>query len=170
MENGCSLNSESFEYAVQLSNPLPVLEWLIKKYYLCSEYTFTKAIQKGNLDIIKWLYKKGCSNNFAFFYAISLGKIDVIEWLHNNGFSYDSMTFEQAMFIDNFEVIEWLYKNKCPWGNALMGALRNENIKNIMFLVEKKCPWGNFCKSDDAFMIFDDIKNFIIRKKKKSSR
>jgi hypothetical protein len=47
------------------------------------------AIQKGNIEEIKWSYSNGCTTNHRTFHCVvERGDLEVIKWLYSNNCRY----------------------------------------------------------------------------------
>ena len=79
-------------YCVKFNN-LKMLKKVIKNsYYMNTNdiYLFKNAIANGNLEMLNWALKNGCSmDNNLFIDAISNNKHEVLQWMCLNGFTID---------------------------------------------------------------------------------
>ena len=80
-------------------------------------FSFDKAVQAGNLKVVKWLHQKGCtSNDMTLLYAsVYSGNLEILKWLRFNGFPWGCMSLEMARsYQANTEITNWLLENECP--------------------------------------------------------
>jgi hypothetical protein len=67
---------------------------------------FNKAVQEGNLDLLKDLFsEEGCIGDNSTF------DIDVMKWLREIGCPWDEVTFWRAAQQGNLENMKWLEEN-----------------------------------------------------------
>ena len=75
------------------------------------------AIQSGNLDLVKWLYKLGQnpSKNAAMKNAAKTGNLALVQWLYEMGCLLDNRSWCAAIDEGHFHILEWLHEKHCPW-------------------------------------------------------
>ena len=121
MENGCFSSSD---IATQLmtrameSGNLDMLKYLKEKGYPWPSGFYEKAAARGYLDILKWLHQNGCPcpTTPASFAAATNGHLSVLLWLYTeHGMKLNTGHFEAAAEGGHVEVLTWLKENGCQW-------------------------------------------------------
>jgi hypothetical protein len=106
--------------------------------------TFNEVAKWGDLELMKWLRKKGCPWNTSVFVGAAIGgNLDAMKWLRKNGCPWNALTFEYACLNGSLDNIKWLHDNGCPWDKAAyIGATANYCTARtvIQYLDENGCP------------------------------
>lgn len=145
---------------------LDVLKILKEKNCPFDEYTFTLAVQREDISIIEWFYKHGCSyDSLSLMKAIESGniriikfleeirvqyRIDIIEYIYKfrrslvvNWFKTNSKIFTPMAYIygvetHNTELLEWLFNLGCKWDETVLErAYEVGNYITICWVREK---------------------------------
>lgn len=95
-----------------------VLKWMISNGFYMTDWLAEKIIEKGNLDMIQWMYQhwkciaecmQGCMR------AARYGHLPVLQWLRANGHEWDHWTCAEAAFNGHVHILEWMEKNNGPF-------------------------------------------------------
>jgi hypothetical protein len=87
-------------------------KWIKKyrPYHLFSDYSCECAAQKGDIDLLLWLYGNGnIPTGFAIDLASSSGHLEIIKWLHFINLKGSEWSTYFAVRDCHFEVVKWLY-------------------------------------------------------------
>ncbi len=102
-------------YAI-MNNQLDVLIWVRNNYCLAPE-SCSMAIEKGNLEILKWLNQNGrYFNNKSNYLAICCGNLPCIKYVYNHTYTqeWDQRTCNEIIKNGNIELLNWARENDCP--------------------------------------------------------
>lgn len=147
-----SLTSKNvIEAAVKYGN-LRLMKWVENKKYSIKHHTFCYALEKNNIEILKW-YKMlydSCYDDLTtdhYYNTISLAieakcSIDIILWLLKNKFPLSSLTLEVAVRNSNLAIINLLLAYNCPLSSYIFECAAGKGDLKIMeLLLNHKCPW-----------------------------
>lgn len=116
IEIGTEYGEHVFQLAVEFRD-LSIIKWLRKDNYCrWNSYAFTKAVKRGDMNILRWLYDNDCpKSEWAFHTAVEIGDLELMEWLKNIYCPWSCETIDYAKKNPNKEkIIKWLIKNGCP--------------------------------------------------------
>jgi len=94
------------------------LKWARKNGCPLDEPVFYYAAHWGNMKMLKWLWKQGCSWNSSSSTcetAASAGHLKVLKWLKKKGCTGDVSAPLAAAAKGNLEVLKWLLDGGCNW-------------------------------------------------------
>ena len=121
------------------------IEVIAKEFIKCNgqwdEWLFDKAVEHGNLEVMKWLRENGCPwHTNTFTTGIIYGNLDVLNWLHENDCPWNKNTFGAAVAMGNLDILNWLHEKGYSWDKDSiefhMTTTLNKNV--IPWLVENK--------------------------------
>src|SRR6185437_11265657 len=81
------LNKNDLMFEVIKMGNLDIIKWFMCSGFSCEDYGLLAASQSGNLDCMKFLFKKkyrACAGMYE--YAIKQGKVENLWWLLKNKF------------------------------------------------------------------------------------
>ena len=108
------------------------------------EFRQIRAAHEGRLDVLKWLFEKGCpiDHTLCASAAMKSGHVHILQWMKDNGMTGEWRAFMHfAAGIGNLEVVKWLHVNGCPWDeNACLFAAFRKHWDTLQYLVDNKCP------------------------------
>ena len=108
------------------------------KYSLQSSYL---CARNGDLTVLKYLLKDGCSfNNQVYYEAAINGHFDIIKWCYKNNLGS-------------------IYNNEC-----MNGACQYGDLKIVKWLYDHDFPINQFCISNAAYFGYLDILKFLVSK------
>ena len=122
---------------------IEILEWLYEEGpFLDIQAIGIKAIQSGQLDVLKWLRAKGWT---LFGYetkeAADSGRIDVMQWVLENGGKLEEQTMTIAALKGHFGLVQWLRANGCPWDETTTTETAyHGKFEMFKWLFENSCP------------------------------
>ena len=115
------------------------------------EFRLLRAANEGRLDVLKWLFEKGCPMDLNLctlgercaLGAVFSGNVHMLQWMKDNGMTgewRESHMFSAANS-GSLEVVKWLHVNGCPWDEkACLFAGARTHWDILQYLVDNKCP------------------------------
>ena len=115
------------------------------------EFRLMRAANEGRLDVLKWLFEKGCPMDLNLctlgercaLGAVFSGNVHMLQWMKDNGMTgewRESHMFSAANS-GSLEVVKWLRANGCPWDEkACLFAGSCKSWDTLQYLVDNKCP------------------------------
>ena len=103
------------------------------------------AAYEGRLDVLKWLFEKGCpiSRNLCASGAMISGHVHILQWMKDNGITGEWRYYHMysAANRGRLEVVKWLRADGCPWDEkACLFAGSCKSWDTLQYLVDNKCP------------------------------
>ena len=108
------------------------------------EFRLMRAANEGRLDVLKWLFEKGCPIDLKCASgAMNSGHVHILQWMKDNGMTGELL--ECHMYLTagrgHLEVVKWLHVNGCPWDEkACSSAGSRTHWDTLQYLVDNKCP------------------------------
>jgi hypothetical protein len=153
------LNSNTFlTIAGSRGNP-EIVEWLCEinrnnTSILSFQLLMEGASQKGNLEIIKLIYKEGrlnvnnhdiygCEELMAFYHAITRGYVHVLEWCKSIGQNLQIYEIKFAVDREQINSVRWMLNNGSSWGTMTLNYVINGLCISPEFVescIELECP------------------------------
>ena len=110
-----------------------------------------RAADKGRLDVLKWLFEKGCpiEHKHVALRAVNSGHVHILQWMKDNGMTGEFHPVKWREYHMRFaagrghhlEVVKWLHADGCPWDeNACSLAGVGKHWDTLQYLVDNKCP------------------------------
>ena len=133
----------------------------MRKLDVTKQYPFTKrldgtpfpdrdlrqmiAAEEGRLDVLKWLFEKGCPNDHKLCAsrAAYTAHVHILQWMKDNGMigEWHGYHMFSAASFGHLEVVKWLRANGCPWDeDACRRAAEHKHWDTLQYLVDNKCP------------------------------
>lgn len=98
-------------YGAIESENIELIEWFHNQKRPFPQYTLEYAVDKGNLEVVKWIYKN-CSDvqiGNAMNWASANGDLEIVKWLYyNRNDVCINQAIDQARENNHPEVVEWL--------------------------------------------------------------
>ena len=158
LDNGCPCSASIMSYSFTPKNlyPRDFVMFLLSRGYQFTCETFYHAVIVFSYSGLRWLREQGCPwNEGTFARAIERGDLTILEWLYGNKCPQpnDNDICDSAMSWPQLKVIEWLYSKGFRWTKEICescethvkGRLhyRIDGIDKISkFLKENNCPCG----------------------------
>ena len=102
------------------------------------------AANEGRLDVLKWLFEKGCPIDLKCASgAMNSGHVHILQWMKDNGMigEWHGYHMFSAASFGHLEVVKWLRANGCPWDeDACRRAAEHKHWDTLQYLVDNKCP------------------------------
>lgn len=120
---------------------LEILKWLRKKGFAWDEETCTLAAYKGNLECLKWARENGCPwNNKTINIAAKRGNFECLKWAYENDLKFDINIFENAIEGGNLDCVKWLKsKRECSKGmSPCFTAARHGQLEILKWLKKRR--------------------------------
>ena len=104
-----------------------------------------RAADKGRLDVLKWLFEKGCpmDHKLCASRAAYTAHVHILQWMKDNGMigEWHGYHMFSAASFGHLEVVKWLRANGCPWDEmAFSSAAKHQHWDTLQYLVDNKCP------------------------------
>ena len=114
------------------------------------EFRLMRAANEGRLDVLKWLFEKGCPMDLNLctlgercaLGAVFSGNVHMLQWMKDNGMTgewRESHMFSAANS-GSLEVVKWLRANGCPWDEDACRRAARGHWDILQYLVDNKCP------------------------------
>ena len=114
------------------------------------EHRQMMAAHEGRLDVLKWLFEKGCPMDLNLctlgercaLGAVFSGNVHMLQWMKDNGMTgewRESHMFSAANS-GSLEVVKWLRANGCPWDEDACRRAARGHWDILQYLVDNKCP------------------------------
>lgn len=105
-------HSHSFSTALMAKNEAAI-EWLKEKKCTVIDLNIYNAANLGNLDFIKWAYRKDANLRWAnaMLCATSEGQIHVLEWLRTQGIKLQKEYAVDSAVYGGLETLKWVVNN-----------------------------------------------------------
>ena len=109
------------------------------------EFRQIRAAHEGRLDVLKWLFEKGCpiDHTLCASAAMKSGHVHILQWMKDNGMigEWHGYHMFSAASFGHLEVVKWLRANGCPWDDdACRRAAEHKHWDTLQYLVDNKCP------------------------------
>ncbi|GIL66943.1 hypothetical protein Vafri_20460 [Volvox africanus] len=117
--HGCTLAADELSEAAARGAHVATVEWLVET--LAAPLTgrlFSAAAQSGNMEMMSWLRRHGCSAEASTFaWSAWVGCPEQLEWLAANGcpMGDDGEPYLWAGYNGDYSVLECLRRLGCPW-------------------------------------------------------
>jgi hypothetical protein len=129
-----------------MGNQMEALKWIFNfenfDYFLTGRCVYSAA-GHGNLEMLTWLYEKGCTQGrIATLAAIGKGHFNVLKWLYaRQAFSMKVELCAEAACAGQLDVLVWLREIGCPWDEDVtyFAAARN-HLHVLHWAVSNGCP------------------------------
>lgn len=112
-ETGCFVRDTLFTNLIK-ENHFEAAKWLRTNHKSnFDDYTLPYAARTGNLEMVKWIIKEGCTATLNVINEASKGgHLDLLKWLYSEGFTdeSDSVIHAAARF-GHIDIIKWLIDN-----------------------------------------------------------
>jgi hypothetical protein len=100
--------------------------------------------KKGQLEILKYLHKRGCKWNRGVTYAAAeRGHLEVLKYAHENGHLCNWMISAYAARGGRLDILKYVHETGgCPLNEmACINAAREGHLEVLKYLHENGCPW-----------------------------
>ena len=102
------------------------------------------AASTGNLELVKWIYTKGCPTGCICDCAALHGHLKVLKWARKKRAGWDTRTFYNAALNGHLEVLKYLCENGCPQDVMICaGAATNGHLEVLKYLREQRFLWNS---------------------------
>ena len=103
------------------------------------------AAKAGRLDVLQYLYEKGCHwGTTTCAAAAKGGHLSVLEWAREKGCPWDESTCAYAALGGHLAVLQWARENGCPWNTGTCNLAANGgHLEVLEWLHEKGAPRSN---------------------------
>ena len=158
-----ALVNKACKYSIYKVEPIANM----RKLDVTKQYPFTKrsdgtpfpdrdlrqmiAAEEGRLDVLKWLFEKGCpmDHTRCASRAAYTAHVHILQWMKDNGMTGEFHPVKWREYHMRFaagrghhlEVVKWLHADGCPWDEnacSLAGVGKHWDI--LQYLVDNKCP------------------------------
>ena len=100
------------------------------------------AARNGHLDVIKYAMKKKCGKcPHAPGMAALGGHLDILKYFDENGFEKNRDVSYLAAMYGHLDVIKWAHENQYPWDGWTIKLARKKNHHNVVqYALHNGCP------------------------------
>lgn len=150
-----------------LYNKDKVIRWLHNNDFHLKRRVWTRFINIGNLEILKWLFDQGYEIDNIISCRFTLQNFDIFKWLNNinpdfiknqriyliefdlesikwfydRGHKFINPVLVKAIQFNQLETLEWLYQHGYPLIKfCYFAAIKNHNKAIISWLYANNCP------------------------------
>ena len=152
-----ALVNKACKYSIYKVEPIASM----RKLDVTKQYPFTKrsdgtpfldrdlrqmiAAEEGRLDVLKWLFEKGCpiDHTRCASRAAYTAHVHILQWMKDNGMTGEWHDYHMisAAIMGHLEVVKWLHVNGCPWDeDTCIRAAEHKHWDTLQYLVDNKCP------------------------------
>ena len=152
-----ALVNKACKYSIYKVEPIAHM----RKLDVTKQYPFTKrsdgtpfpdrdlrqmiAAEEGRLDVLKWLFEKGCpiDHTRCASRAAYTAHVHILQWMKDNGMTGEWHDYHMisAAIMGHLEVVKWLHVNGCPWDeDTCIRAAEHKHWDTLQYLVDNKCP------------------------------
>jgi hypothetical protein len=152
-----ALVNKACKYSIYKVEPIANM----RKLDVTKQYPFTKrsdgtpfpdrdlrqmiAAEEGRLDVLKWLFEKGCpmDHTRCASRAAYTAHVHILQWMKDNGMTGEWCDYHMwsAASRGHLDVVKWLHANGCPWDeDACDCAAEYKHWDTLQYLVDNKCP------------------------------
>ncbi len=129
------------------SGKLEILQYALKKGCPAHPLLCSKAAITGRLHILAWAHESAGlpigQNTLA--HAALGGHIDIMDWLFARGCGLSVGVFRIAATGSYIAALQWLHIRMCPWGpEVCLAAAESGQWETLYWLRENGCPWDPF--------------------------
>lgn len=155
------------------NNHIDCFKFLHEKGWPSKPEVCQLAIEKGNLELIKYLYENNITwdsykNEYFCTYAIEAPyeedkKLEILEYLYSVGCKGDSGSCEASIIFKCINCLKFLYEKKnCKWDDKIYYyAIQNSDISYSKYLFENGLNFKkDICKDIAYYGNLDFIKYF----------
>jgi hypothetical protein len=97
----------------------PLLKYILKDAHEIDPDIGWTATKKGHLDMLKWLYSRGCPiNKYNCADAACYGHLHILKWLRRQKCPWDEETCDWSALYGHLETLQWALDNGCPQGEG----------------------------------------------------
>ena len=127
---------------------LEVVKWLIKNGAQLQDDCLYSAATTGNIELCKWLKKNGCAVRPYSYCPSTLPLLQLlVEW----GFVPDPEFFFNAASNGYFDQIKWAKSRGYEWdSNTCACAAAEGRLDILQWVRERGCPWDEVCCENAA--------------------
>ena len=161
-----ALVNKACKYSIYKVEPIANM----RKLDVTKQYPFTKrldgtpfpdrdlrqmiAAEEGRLDVLKWLFEKGCpiDHTRCASRAAYTAHVHILQWMKDNGMTVEWCDDLYHMFSaaskGHLDVVKWLRANGCPWDeDVCIRAAEHKHWDTLQYLVDNKCPgWSQYAE------------------------
>lgn len=148
--NGYTPNENDCNYAVS-NGDFDILKLLRSIECPWNKKVYIIAAEKNHFEILKWCHENRCPQWDARVpsCAIENGNLDMLEWIYNRGCKMNVYVFYMAAKYNHLHILKWLKNKNIPWGLWVYnGGVQSGNIDILNWLKESDCPWNNTAFDD----------------------
>lgn len=143
-------NTECQDYHFILSKipsfeDLNELKKLKEEGFIFGDEPFIEALDKGNIEIIKWLHENFQKHFYIdktfCFYSAQIGNLKVLKCLRENNYPWDKSICRIAARMGRLEILKWCRENGCEWDeDTTTSAFEKQNWQCFMYALKNNCP------------------------------
>ena len=139
------ITSQPVTEAALQNGQMTVLKWLQENDFLeVDGNSIVFAVKSGNLEVLEWIrnvFKSIWNWENATHKAVEIGNLDILKYLAKNCIVLSSYCCALAAANGHFEILKWMHENQCEWNSeTTSNAASYGNLSILQWLIEKKCP------------------------------
>ena len=157
---------EKFKRALKI-NDFEKIKEAIRDGAKISDNAVNRAAESGNLDILKYLVKKGANIGTSVNYAVSYGHLDIVKYLvDEKGAKINDKTVYYAAKSGHLDIVKYLVDEKGAKisDDDVYNAAYNGHLDVIKYLVEENGARIDYYAIKHAKT--QEIKDYLIQKQK----
>ena len=144
-EHGGNLVEKACLISIDKNRP-DFLMYMVENGCVITDESLIRCITNNNIECFNYLLNEEISfnkNNIKIFItAAEKGNIDIIKKLYKNKFSWDENVYEMAAKNGNLEVFKFLYKKECPWNEKTCEIAALFGKQDCLdYAIKKGCPY-----------------------------
>ena len=125
-------------YYAACRGDLGIIKYLYDINMVSLDNVYLGAVQFGHLDVIKFVWEKGCNHS-----DVVGGHIHILQWLYDNDLiSVDVSVSRKVASSGNLESLQYLHSKNFPLldDSVFLAAIASTNIEMISWLHDLECP------------------------------
>jgi hypothetical protein len=122
----------SYIYAISHNSKIDILDWIYNNMEIkLKNVVFNIALEKGNINTLKWLRKKKCLYNTSLISSSIRYKKEIVYWMSNNLF-WREQDLIPLIKNNDYNTLTWVLKCVPSLGYNLRDIISETGNKNML--------------------------------------
>jgi len=122
-------------------NDIEVIKWIVKKGFKIDVDICYYASLYNNYDILKWaVEEQNLTGKVSFDTIIHYAKLEVLQWCINKGFVIDIDICYYASIYNRYDILKWIIEEQNLIGNvSFIDIIFHDNLDMLKLCIDKGC-------------------------------